>query len=559
MPEGEPKGSNTVLDRETLTWFAGYFRNRIGRLVVCTLGASALSLMTLPALYLIKEAFDTVIPSGRVGMLALVGAAIIGIRLATSLLTLALRYHVLTTTKGVVKELRTDLLGSLYDRSRSDLGRSDPALIQAQIVQDSERVDNFSNTLIFNMLPAGLATVVLVAYLGYLNWQLLLLGSVMVPLIWWANRRFNFLVKKEIRAFQRSFEWFSGGVLFALRQMDLTRIRGFEPGEMARQTDHIEDLRSRGHRMAMSFAVYSQIQRTLAGIGGILILVVGGAAVARGMMTLGAFLTFYVAAGMLRVNIQSLITGVPILITGNESLSTLHQLVHSVDQEPYDGTTVVDPADGIHLENVHFTYGRDPVLKGVNLSLARESSVAIVGPNGAGKSTILHLILGFYRPTAGTLRVGDVLYDDIDIRELRRSIGVVPQHPGFFVGTALENITYGLPEATMPEVEEVVRLSLAEEVIHRLPQGYDTEIGESGTLLSGGEAQRLAIARALLGRPRLLVLDEPTNHLEHKAIRRLMSGLTALPERPALLLVSHDPDVVAFAEQVYRMDDGVLR
>jgi ABC-type multidrug transport system fused ATPase/permease subunit len=159
--------------------------------VIFTIGASFLSLLAIPTLWLIKHAFDVVIPQRDVALLALVGLGIVGFRLLASGMRLALRYHVLHTIKAVIKELRYDLLGSLYSRSRSELGQSDPALIQAKIVQDSERVDGFSNTLIYGFLPAIFATAVLVAYLAYLNWQLLILAGVLVPVIWWVNRRFS--------------------------------------------------------------------------------------------------------------------------------------------------------------------------------------------------------------------------------------------------------------------------------------------------------------------------------------------------------------------------------
>lgn len=551
--------SAPLLDRKALWWFASYYRQRIGRLVAFTAGASLLSVLALPILWLIKYAFDVVIPSGQVGPLISIGIGIVGIRLVISALTLMLRSHVLRTTKGAVTDLRADLLGSVYQRSRAFLGQTDPALVQTRIVQDSERVDIFSNTLVYGILPAAFATLILALVLAYLNWQLLLLAGILVPLLWWVNTGIGLRVKREVIAFQRSFEWFNRGVLFALRQIDLTRIRGFENQELDRQKDRIEDLRSTGHRMAMSFAVNSQVQGTLAGIGGILILVVGGAAVARGSMTMGAFLTFWVAATMLRSRMEAIVAGIPSLITGNESLATLHALASDRDEEPYQGKRRADPAEGIRMENVHFSYGREQVLKGVDLDLSPGSRVAIVGPNGSGKSTILHLILGFYRPEKGSLSAGRIPYDEIDIRHFRRSIGVVPQHPSFFVGSVLDNIKYGLPEASMAEVEAVMSLALADEILARFPEGYETEIGEGGILLSGGEAQRLAVARALLGRPRFLILDEPTNHMDVDAIGRIMSRLTRLPERPAILLVSHDREVVGFADQVYRLRNGVLR
>jgi ABC-type bacteriocin/lantibiotic exporter with double-glycine peptidase domain len=198
------------------------------------------------------------------------------------------------------------------------------------------------------------------------------------------------------------------------------------------------------------------------------------------------------------------------------------------------------------------------VVRDVNLELRPGSSVAIVGPNGAGKSTVLYLILGFYRPLRGALRADGAAYDRLDLVELRRGIGVVMQHPTFFAGTVRENITYGYPEATDEEIAVAARLALADEFIQALPQGYDTPIGEGGLLLSGGEVQRIAIARALLRKPKLLILDEPTNHLESAAIHRLLDHLAALEPRPGVLIISHDREVLRYADVVHRLEDGTL-
>ncbi|HUQ80065.1 MAG TPA: ATP-binding cassette domain-containing protein, partial [Gemmatimonadaceae bacterium] len=212
----------------------------------------------------------------------------------------------------------------------------------------------------------------------------------------------------------------------------------------------------------------------------------------------------------------------------------------------------------IEMRGVTFGYRDEPVLRNVHLSLPRGAQVAIVGQNGAGKSTIVNLLLGFYRPQQGQVLASGTSYEDIDIRELRRSIGIVPQRPQFFAGTVRENIAYGSPSATPEQIDAAARLALADEVIARLAQGYDTPIGEHGVRLSGGESQRLAIARALLGNPRMLILDEPTTHLDTETIAAVMRRLANVDSRPTLLLISHDQTVVNTVEDVYRLGGGTL-
>ncbi len=516
------------------------------------------SALVLPVLALIRQAFDSAIPHRNVGALVRIGAAIILLRALGSVVALGLRSHVLHTIKGAVADLRRDLIARVYGLSREYFGHADLSVLQTRIVQDSERVDNLSNTLFSGMLPAAFSAVVLLIVLLALNWRLLLLGGAVLPLLWISARFSGWFVKRQVFTFQRAFEGFSRGVHFAVRQIDLTRMKAFEAEEMERQQRHIGDLRTTGHRMAMSYAVHGQVQRTLMGITGILILIVGGAAIARGTMTLGSFVAFYVAAGMLNGFVDTLMTGIPDLLAGNESLVTLHRLVTEGAPEPYQGQQSIDFDGTIEFRDVWFGYGEEPVLRGVNLLLRTGANVALVGPNGAGKSTLMHLLLGFYRPGKGQLLASGVPYDEVAMRLVRRAIGVVPQHPAFFAGTVFENIAYGSPEATLEEVAAAAHVALADEVVATLPKGYETEIGEGGALLSGGEGQRLAIARALLGRPRILILDEPTNHLDVSAIERLMRRLVEWPDRPTLVVVSHDPKVVDYANEVYRLHGGQL-
>jgi ABC-type multidrug transport system fused ATPase/permease subunit len=547
-----------LFDWGAVRFFLGYYRPRLARLLLFTFGAAVQSLLVLPVLALIRFAFDRAIPGRDVGGLVRVGLAIILVRAAGTVISLALRSHVLHTIKSAVTEMRRDLVARVYRLSHRYFVRADLAVLHTRIVQDSERVDQLSNTLFSGVVPAAAASLVLFVVLCVLNWTLVLVGAVILPLIWLTTRRSGWLVRRHVHTFQRAFEGFSKGVQFTVRQLDLTRIKAFEERELERQQRHIGELYTSGHRMAMSYAVHGQVQRTLTGIGGILILVVGGAAVARGSMTLGEFITFYVAAGMFYGYLDTLTSSIPELLAGNASLVTLQRFLNDGDPEPYHGTRHVAFDGSVDMQGVTFAYDGEPVLRHVDLAIAPGAQVAIVGPNGAGKSTIVNLLLGFYRPQEGRLMVSGIPLEDADIRELRRSIGVVPQRPQFFAGTVRENITYGSPSATEHEVEVASRLALADEVIATLPDGYDTAIGEHGVRLSGGEGQRLAIARALLGRPRMLILDEPTNHLDRDAIVRLMQGLAALPERPTLLLISHDPWVVTCADQVYRLHDGTL-
>jgi ATP-binding cassette, subfamily B, bacterial len=300
------------------------------------------------------------------------------------------------------------------------------------------------------------------------------------------------------------------------------------------------------------------VQANVTGLAGLVVLIAGGTAIAQHAMTLGGFLAFYMAAGMLNGFVERIGNALPDLITGNESLLTLSRLRASGPAEPYAGTSRISFQGRIALSRVGFGYDGHDVMRDVSLEIEPGDNIAIVGPNGAGKTTILLLIAGFCRPRSGIVLADDVPYDQLDLPALRRDVGVVMQRPSLFAGTIAENIGYGHTGISRDDIEAASRLALAHEFIVALPHGYDTEIGEDGARLSGGEIQRLAIAHALVGRPRLLILDEPTNHIDADTVTRLMRGLVEHPGRPAIVTISHDDDVVRWANAVYRLDGGVL-
>ncbi|MDK8768722.1 ABC transporter ATP-binding protein [Corynebacterium freneyi] len=232
-----------------------------------------------------------------------------------------------------------------------------------------------------------------------------------------------------------------------------------------------------------------------------------------------------------------------------------------------DGTAAAAPAmrltppdDGspvIELDDVSFAYDEgNPVLRGVTFRAGRGEKVALVGESGGGKSTLVNLILGFYRPTGGTLSVCGADVRDVDMDELRNSIGVVFQDAALFSGTIRENIAYGRPDATDAEIEDAARRANADGFIRRFPDGYDTTIGERGLKLSGGQKQRVAIARAILKDAPVLLLDEATSALDTKAEREVQRGLEQLMEGRTTIIIAHRLSTISNVDTVVTLDRG---
>jgi len=543
----------TIAKRYLKLYRGSYVRIGLGATVL-----AAQSFLLIVISLLIRNSFDKLIPSGDFSGLCLAAAAIVLVLLTGSGLTLVIRRLTLHITKRATQRLRETLLDRCYKFSRSYYTQADMSHWQNFLVTDAERVDGMSRALMVQLLPASITAIILAGVLIVINPLLFAVIAAASPVAWWTAQVMRKKVMRRAKAFREAFKSLNRSVLFVFQMMDLTRILAAETEEKSRQTKKMDHVRRSGLSLEWTGLAYSEVQAAIVFVMGALILVIGGKFVTDGKMTLGSLLSFYVVVGMLTNQIRVLGSAFPSIVTGIDSLKILFDFMDTPDAEPYHGKGRVDFDGRVDFENVSFGYRTRPVLQRVTLSLSPGRISAVVGPNGSGKTTLVHLLLGFYRPQSGRLLAGDQPYDDLDMRWLRSKLGVVTQSPLFFKGSILDNITYGLPRPDMERVEKACRIATAGEFIRMLPGGFDTDIGSQGILLSGGQRQKIAIARALMKEPRLLIMDEPTNHLDSESVDLLIRNLKSLDPAPAILLISHDPSVLRYSHMTYGLSDGLL-
>jgi len=544
--------------RRAWSFYLGLFHGNYGLLTGAVLSAIAQSLALLPVPVAIGYMVDRALASHSVVLVLLSAVGIFAALLAYASFGFLTRHFALNANSIAVRRLRNELLTQCFRFSRAYLTRTDNAKLHAHIVQDSERVATMGTVLIEQFAPAILTCIPLCGFLLWLDWRVVPVLVAILPVVLWSFRIWERRLTKSFASFRTASTEFSSGVLWVLRSFDLVRHQAADEYALAEQKQNADQLHQSTINLARTNSAYVSAQSVIIAVTMLVVLVLSGLAVVKGRMTLGQLLALYAGFALLRDRLYTALQSIPHLVSGNESLLAMWQMLQVTDHQPHSGARVVDFRKSITFREVTFGYDARDVIKDVSLGITPGVSTAIIGPNAAGKTTLIHLLLGLYRPRAGEIEVDGHPIAEIDLQHLRRQIGVVAQDPLIPSDTIASVINYGFPEATVNAIRDAAEIAGLSNFIDNLPQGYDSETGEGGTLLSGGQRQRLALARALVRQPKLLILDEPTNHLDPAAVADLISSLRQMSFNPAILLITHDYQTAMLADYVYVIADGCI-
>ncbi len=553
----------------------GYLKGMRGRVATAIAGSLAVSLLVFPTVVILVRILDEALPARDLRLLGWLCAALFAVRALGAVVALGLRFINIRAVEAAAMRLRGELVTKLYAVSRAFYTSLDAGEIHTAVVADTARVKRMLTVLLSDVVPAASAALLLFVLLLTLDPYLTLSLLLVVPPSLWVVGKLSRVAEGRVYAFHRASESFAKGMWFVVRALDLTRMQAFESGEQQRRRRELSDLMHSESRMAEAYAAHAHLQSLIVAASAVAILFVGSTRVVSGSMSLGTLFAFYFTAGLLNQTLMTLMSGLPELLDGRQSIATLRALLEARSQPPYDGTQALSFDGNIRFAGVSFRYpeatsgqseevdggiersgDRGFALRDVDLEIHAGEHVCICGPNGAGKSTLVMLLLGFYRPKRGVVYADGLSFDTIDISLLRAGIGVVPQSPLLFVGSVRDNITYGTSQVDAMKFERAARLALVDCFVDSLENGYDTEIGEDGARISGGQRQRIAIARALLRDPKLLVLDEPTTHLDVDAVAELLHNLQSMPVRPAVLTITHNPELLSRADRAYELREG---
>jgi ABC-type bacteriocin/lantibiotic exporter with double-glycine peptidase domain len=389
--------------------------------------------------------------------------------------------------------------------------------------------------------------------LAILNLQMSLLLLVVTPVIILLTELLRRACKKSLRTFQFSFENFHRKSLFLLEFNKLIKVSSTQQKEAEHHKNIIDELKDSSLRMAIGFIKMSNYQEVIFSISSILLLAWGSYTVMKGNMTIGTLMSFYFCLFLLKRYVTTIGSALPAIVEGSDSLQQCTTLLSQQDDEAYIGITQTKFDGRIECKDITFSFGEQVLFNKFNLALFPGETTLIIGPNGSGKSTLVNLILGLYQPQEGILYASGVAYSEWDIQYLRSKIAVVLQEDTTFQGTILDNITYGISNAALTSIQEAVLHSGLHEFIESLPDGLHTIIGEKGATLSGGQRQKIAIARCLLAKASLIILDEPTNHLDESTVELITRALKKQSHTPSILIITHTTKLHSLADKIIEL------
>ncbi|MFJ6698910.1 ABC transporter ATP-binding protein [Streptomyces sp. NPDC091272] len=540
------------------------FRPYRARLALVGLLVGASSLVGVASPFLLREILDVAIPQGRTGLLTLLAAGMIVTAVVTSVFGVLQTLISTTVGQRVMHDLRTAVYTQLQRMPLAFFTRTRTGEVQSRIANDiggmQATVTSTATSLVSN-LTAVVATVV--AMLA-LDWRLTVVSLLLLPLFVWISRKVGHERKKITTQRQKQMASMSATVTESLSVSGILLGRTMGRSDsltknFSEESERLVDLEIRSNmagrwRMSTIGIVMAAMPAVIYWAAG-LTMNAGAPVVSLG--TLVAFVSLQ--QGLLRPAVSLLSTGVQM----QTSLALFQRIFEYLDlpvdiTEPDEPVRLPAPKGEVRLENVDFAYDEKsgPTLSGIDLTVPAGGSLAVVGPTGSGKSTLSYLVPRLYDATGGRVTLDGTDVRDLDFDSLARAVGVVSQETYLFHASVADNLRFAKPDATDEELRAAAEAAQIHDHIASLPDGYDTLVGERGYRFSGGEKQRLAIARTILRDPPVLILDEATSALDTRTEHAVQQAIDSLSAGRTTITIAHRLSTVRDADQIAVLDAG---
>tara|TARA_X000001036_G_scaffold398652_1_gene401707 strand:+ start:1235 stop:2974 length:1740 start_codon:yes stop_codon:yes gene_type:complete len=465
-------------------------------------------------------------------------------------------------SENVRRDIQIDMFSALINADTQLVDNKHSGKFITNLTNDVGMITQLVSTAILNLFKDSLTLIGLLGVMFYQNWKLSIVAIIMIPLASFAARTLGKRIGKIVTQQMNKAGILTAYLIEIFKNHKLMKVFQKENFETIRANQMINELKEKSQKINTIYVRASPIMEFLTGIMIACLIFISAKLVAKNELEVSNFFSFLAAMMLAYQPVRSLAT---LNITIHQGLSGAKRVLPIIDDKPkiQDKVNVKDlevKEGKISFENINFSYEmrEGKILNQVNLNFQGKKMTALVGHSGAGKSTILNLIPRFYDADHGDIKIDNQSIYNSSLLTLRKNISLVSQDTTLFDDTIKNNIAYAKEDATMEEIEKAAKFSFADEFIEKLPNKYETLIGENGIRLSGGQKQRLSIARALLKESKIILLDEATSSLDAETENKIQKAINFLTSGRTTIVIAHRLSTILNSDKIYVINEGSI-
>ncbi|HLR91949.1 MAG TPA: ABC transporter ATP-binding protein [Atopostipes sp.] len=547
---------------DTIRWLARYIRPYLGSWIFASILTVIVALLNIVTPYTSGLIVDIVIMNGQDQFLVPLLFVMIGGTVLRTLLRYwyQMRYELIS--QNVLFQIRDDLYTKFQELDFSFFNHTRTGDIMARMTGDTDSIRHSIAWVYFNILDNIVLFISALLFMGTIEMKLTLALLVVTPFIAIFTVLLSTRAKRAFYEIRESFSRLNSMVEENIRGNQIVKAFGREEFETEKFKHVNEGFRESNIQSAKLSSRYLPIIETFAGFMSVIAVGYGGWLVITGEMSVGNLVTFTGLIWMINLpmrNIGAHVNDLQNLFAGSIKIRDMLMLEPEI---PIEQREEVDYIEGkVEFENVSFAFPDDPehlVLNDISFTAEPGDTVGILGETGAGKSTLVNLISRFFDPTEGRILIDDIDIREMNVLDLRENITVVMQDAFLFSDTVRSNISYASPETPLEEVEEVAEVADAKEFIEKMPEKYETYLGEQGSGLSGGQKQRVSLARGLLKDPAILILDDTTSALDMETEARIQKGMEEISRERTTFIIANRLSSVKNADLILILAGGEI-
>ena len=540
--------------------FDDYTKKFVPQIFLALIFSLILAASTSSIAWLLDPAVEKLFIEKNQNLMLLIPLGIIVAFASKGLSLYAAKSIMISVGEEVRKAIQVDMMKNLIRADTETIEKKHSGKIITNLISDVNFMTVLVSVGILNLFKDSLTLIGLLSVMFYQNWKLSLIAIIMIPL---ASYFARFLGKRVSKVTTQAMDLaaiLNTYLMEIFRNHKLIKVFQKETYEASRANIALEQLKNKGKKLAIIYARSSPIMEFLTGIMIAILIYYSGNLILNDEIAINNFFSFLAAMMLAYQPVRSLAT---LNLTINQGLAAAKRILPVIDQkhnilEDKNLDELKVPNGTISFEKVNFNYNSNTriILKNINLNIVGGKMTSLVGHSGAGKSTILNLIPRFYDCVQGEIKIDNQSIKEKKLSSLRKNVSLVSQETTLFDDTILNNIKYANLNATDEDIKEAAKLSFSSEFIDLLPNKYNTMIGENGIRLSGGEKQRLSIARAFLKNSKIILLDEATSSLDSETEKKIQDALSFLTKGKTTLVIAHRLSTVLNSHKIYVIDKG---